>query len=104
MPHLAAVLLALLCAAAALAQSGPYANRAEALKALSAAEPESRAEAVAWIANHGTQADSEALARRLSDENPAVRGLAEQGLWILWHRSGDKAVDELIARIKEVVN
>ena len=98
MPRLAAVLLALLCAAASLAQSGAYANRAEALKALSAAEPEQRAEAVAWIANHGTQADGDALARRLSDENPVVRGLAEQGLWVLWHRSGDKAVDELMAR------
>ena len=98
MSRLAAVLLALLCAAASLAQSGAYANRAEALKALSAAEPEQRADAVAWIANHGTQADGEALARRLSDENPVVRGLAEQGLWVLWHRSGDKAVDELMAR------
>jgi HEAT repeat protein len=78
MPRLVAVLLALLCAAASFAQSGPYANRAEALKALSAPEPEQRAEAVAWIAEHGTQADGEALSRRLSDENPVVRGLAEQ--------------------------
>jgi len=98
MLRLAVLLLALLYAAASLAQSGAYANRAEALKALSAAEPEQRAEAVAWIANHGTQADGEALSRRLSDENPVVRGLAEQGLWVLWHRSGDKAVDELMAR------
>lgn len=98
MPRLAAIMLALLCAAASLAQSGAYANRAEVLKALSAPAPERRAEAVAWIAEHGTQADGEALSRRLADENPVVRGLAEQGLWILWHRSGDKAVDELMAR------
>lgn len=98
MPRLAALLLALLCAAASLAQPGAYANRAEALKGLSAADAEQRAEAVAWIASHGTQADGEALSRRLSDESPVVRGLAEQGLWVLWHRSGDKAVDELMAR------
>ena len=93
MPRLAALLLALLCACASPAQSGAYASRAEALKALSAPEPERRAEAVAWVAEHGTQADGEALSRRLSDENPVVRGLAEQGLWILWHRSGDKAIE-----------
>ncbi len=96
--RVAALLLALLCAAASLAQSGAYADRAEALKALTAPEPERRAEAVTWIANHGTQADGEALLRRLRDENPAVRALAEQGLWVLWHRSGDQAVDALMAR------
>jgi tetratricopeptide (TPR) repeat protein len=98
MPRFAALLLSLVCAGASLAQSGSYASRAEALKALSAAEAEQRAEAVIWIAGHGTQADGEALSRRLSDDNPVVRGLAEEGLWTLWHRSGDKAVDELMAR------
>lgn len=49
--RLAALLLALLCAAASLAQSGSYANRAEALKALSAAEPEQAIDAAspAWL-------------------------------------------------------
>ena len=98
MPRLAAVLLTLLCASASLAQSGPYANRAEALKGLSAPEAAQRAEAVTWIANYGTQADGEALARRLADESPMVRGIAEQGLWLLWHRSGDQAIDKLMAK------
>ena len=51
-----------------------------------------------WIANHGTQADGEVLARRLADESPVVRGVAEHGLWLLWHRSGDQAVDKLMAK------
>lgn len=101
MPRLAAVLLTLLCASASLAQSGHYANRAEALKGLSAPEAAQRAEAVTWIANYGTQADGEALARRLADESPVVRGVAEQGLWLLWHRSGDQAIDKLMAKGSE---
>ena len=98
MPRLAAVLLTLLCTSVSLAQSGPYANRAEALKGLSAPEAAQRAEAVTWIANYGTQADGEALARRLADESPVVRGVAEQGLWLLWHRSGNQAIDKLMAK------
>ena len=96
MPRLAVVLLTLLCATSSLA--GPYANREEALRGLSAADAAQRAEAVTWIANHGAQADTEALARRLSDEHPMVRGFAEQGLWLLWHRSGDQAIDALMAK------
>lgn len=98
MPRLAAVLLTLLCASTSLAQSGPYANRAEALKGLSAPEAAQRAEAVTWIANYGTQADGAALARRLADESPVVRGVAEQGLWLIWHRSGDQAIDKIMAK------
>ena len=98
MPRIAVALLTLLCATASLSQSGPYATREDALKGLSAPEAAQRAEAVTWVANHGTQADVEALARRLADESPEVRGIAEQGLWMLWHRSGDQAVDKLMAR------
>jgi tetratricopeptide (TPR) repeat protein len=98
MPRLAVVLLTLLCATVSLAQSVPYATREEALKGLSAPEAAQRAEAVTWIANHGTQADGEALSRRLADESPMVRALAEQGLWVLWHRSGDHAIDTLMAK------
>ena len=98
MRRLAAFLLTLLCAAALHAQSGAYANREQALQGLLAPQAAERAEAVAWIANHGTQADGAALARRLADESPMVRELAEQGLWLLWHRSGDQAIDALMER------
>ena len=42
-------------------------------------------------------ADQPLLLRRLRDEDEDVRGLAEQGLWRLWSRSGDAEVDRLMA-------
>ena len=42
-------------------------------------------------------ADQPLLLKRLRDESGFVRGLAEQGLWALWSRSGDAAVDRLMA-------
>src|SRR6185436_3017506 len=71
-------------------------NRAAALAGLEAVAPERRAEAVAWVAVHGRIADQPLLLRRLRDENQIVRGFAEQGLWRLWSRSGDAAVDRLM--------
>jgi tetratricopeptide (TPR) repeat protein len=35
---------------------------------------------------------------RLRDDSAFVRGFAEQGLWLLWSRSGDRAIDQLMAR------
>ena len=92
------LLLALLCHTVSLAQTSPYASHAEALKGLSASDAEQRAEAVIWIANNGTAADDKVLRPRLSDENPFVRQLAEQGLWLLWSRSGDQKIDALMAK------
>jgi len=37
------------------------------------------------------------LVKRLRDEDGFVRGLAEQGLWRLWTRSGDTTIDGLMA-------
>ncbi len=51
-----------------------------------------------WLANYGTLADAGLLHERLGDESGIVREYAGQGLWALWSRSGDKAVDELLAR------
>jgi tetratricopeptide (TPR) repeat protein len=42
-------------------------------------------------------ADQVLLLRRLRDDDGFVRGFAEQGLWRLWSRSGDAAVDRLMA-------
>jgi tetratricopeptide (TPR) repeat protein len=92
------VLLLMLCAASALAQSATYATREEALRAVASADADQRAEAVAWIASHGTQADAPVLKERLTDDSPLVRTVAEQGLWELWSRSGDDGVDALLAR------
>ncbi len=71
-------------------------NRSEALAALENAGAERRAEAVAWIATHGRMADQPLLLKRLRDDEESVRRLAERGLWMLWSRSGDAAIDRLM--------
>jgi tetratricopeptide (TPR) repeat protein len=98
MLRFAVFILALLCASATLAQSSLYSNRTQAVKGLGSQDAGRRAEAVAWIANHGKSADGKLLQQRLVDESPLVRGVAEQGLWLLWSRSGDKAIDALMAK------
>jgi tetratricopeptide (TPR) repeat protein len=72
-------------------------SHAQALAALEDAATERRAEAVVWLANHGGMADQPLLLKRLRDESPFVRGYAERGLWLLWSRSGDAAIDKLMA-------
>ena len=73
-------------------------SRAEALADLEHAQAERRAEAVVWIAEHGAFDDQALLLKRLRDESPFVRDFAEQGLWLLWSRSGDADLDRLMAR------
>lgn len=71
-------------------------SRDEALAGLEHAQAEQRAEAVVWIANHGSMADQPLLLKRLRDENGLVRGYAEQALWQLWGRSGQAEIDRLM--------
>jgi len=96
LPRLAVAFGALLCLAAALAQ--PVASRDDALDQLSDPAAARRAEAVMWFVRNGTAADHTQLLPRLADEDPAVRRLAEQGMWVLWSRSGDVEVDALMER------
>lgn len=88
----------MLTAAAAPAFPQPPQTRAEALAALRHADAATRAEAVVWIANRGGPADAALLHERLRDESPFVRGFAEQGLWLLWARSGDAGIDRQLAQ------
>jgi tetratricopeptide (TPR) repeat protein len=76
----------------------PPKSRGEALKALASPETTTRAEAVVWIANRGAMSDAPLLHQRLRDESGLVRSYAEQGLWLLWSRSGDPAIDALMAK------
>ena len=104
MVRLAIILLvAALTAAAPPAFPQPPGSRAEALSALKNADTATRAEAVVWIANHGGMADAPLLHERLRDESAFVRQFAEQGLWLLWTRSGDRAIDQLMARATEAM-
>lgn len=90
-------LLALTLAATA-AFPAPPATREEALAALDSPVTERRAEAVVWVANHGRMDDTALLFKRLHDESSFVRGFAERGLWLLWSRSGDGDIDQLMAQ------
>jgi tetratricopeptide (TPR) repeat protein len=90
------VLALTLTCAAPEAFPGPS-SREEALANLEHAQTERRAEAVVWIANHGRIDDQPLLLKRLRDESPFVRGYAEQGLWLLWSRSGETEIDRLMA-------
>ena len=76
----------------------PPQSRSEALQSLRSADAATRAEAVVWLANLGTIADAPQLEARLRDDSAFVRGFAEQGLWLLWSRSGERTIDELMAR------
>lgn len=88
-----------LTAVATAAFPAPPEGREQALAWLGDAATEKRAEAVTWLANHGSMKDAPLLEARLrEDESPFVRGFAEQGLWLLWGRSGDPAIDRLMAR------
>jgi tetratricopeptide (TPR) repeat protein len=93
-------LLLLLCfiAVPALAQDGAYAGRDDALRAIDSAEPERRADAIRWIASHGTKDDAPMLQAHLTDTSVEVREVAEAGLWELWGRSCDDRIDALLAR------
>jgi len=98
------VLLAVvLTAAAPAAFPEPPQTREQALTALASADAATRAEAVVWIANRGAMADAPLLLERLRDESSFVRGYAEQGLWLLWSRSGDAEIDRLMARGTEAM-
>ena len=72
-------------------------NHAQAVTGLKQAQPEARAEALAWLARNGRMADQPLLLGRLRDDDPRVREIAEQALWLLWSRSGDAVADERLA-------
>jgi len=97
------LLVAALAAAAPAAFPAPPQTRAEALGALESPDAAARAEAVVWLANRGGMADAPLLHARLRDESPFVRGYAEQGLWLLWSRSGDAEIDRLMAQGSELM-
>jgi tetratricopeptide (TPR) repeat protein len=73
-------------------------TREEALAALKSPQAAIRAGGVVWLGNSGAGADAEMLHERLRDDNAFVRSYAEQALWLVWGRSGDAAVDRLMAR------
>jgi len=88
--------LGLLLGSAAMA--APAMNRQQALQALSHPQAQQRQAAVARLADLGQMADGRRVAERLRDEDGDVRRLAGSALWMIWSRSGDKAIDRLFER------
>jgi len=96
----AALALAAALLAAAGAPPGADADtaREEALRALATARnAEARRQAARWLGDHGLMDDAPTLVTALRDADPLVRALAESALWRVWSRSGDEAVDRLLA-------
>jgi hypothetical protein len=82
---------------AAQTDDDTFANRQEALKAMTARDPQKRAEAIVWIAEHGLPSDDAALRLRLKDENPFVRHMRAGALGVV-EPLGDDAIDALMER------
>lgn len=71
--------------------------RAQALAALDDRSAETRRLGAAALAEGGTMEDVPRLVRALRDPDPRVRALAEGAMWQVWSRSGDEAIDHLLA-------
>ena len=82
--------------ARALSAAGP--TREEALRALAdARDVDNRRRGAMALAETGVMTDVPKLAAALRDDDPLVRKLAERAMWEVWSRSGDTAVDRLLA-------
>ena len=94
-----AAFLALTAAAQAPSPEPPFPNlesRSAALAALENTDPRLRFAGVVYLGRNGLAADGPLLAKRLSDENPVVREVAEQAIWLAWSRSGNAEIDRLL--------
>jgi len=95
---LACAVLAMTLAGPALAAGPAVLSRTEAVKRLSDADVGKRREAIARLGDVGQMTDAKALVQELKDPDEDARSEAEEALWMIWSRSGDKRVDELYHR------
>lgn len=87
-----ALTLGLLAADAAAQVKIPL-TREQALSEIKSEDVDLRRRAAAWLGELGGPADAPALLGVLADPDEVVRVLAEQSVWQVWSRSGDKDVD-----------
>ena len=73
---------------------GPL-SRERALAQLDSPHKSERRAGLARLAEIGTDADVPYMLRRLHDDAPIVRGMAEQALWGLWLRPNDTAANRM---------
>ena len=86
--------------AAALAQGVAHAaplTRDQARAALASPDAGKQRAAIERLAEVGTMADVDRLAERLTDADEETRAAATAALWKVWSRSGDAAIDALLA-------
>jgi tetratricopeptide (TPR) repeat protein len=73
-------------------------ERTQALQNLTSDEPQTRALAVFALAKVGQMQDTPELVKRLKDQNEEVAVAANNTLWVIWSRAGDKVIDALFAK------
>ncbi len=89
-----AALLTLLSLACPAASAAPL-SREQALRSLSHAEVQVRRQAAGRLGEIGAMTDTPALLQALRDADEGTRARAEQAMWRIWERSGDRQVDKL---------
>lgn len=89
-----ATLLTLLFLACPAVSAAPL-SREQALQALSHAEVQVRRQAAGRLGEIGVMTDTRALRQALRDADEGTRERAEQAMWRIWERSGDRQVDKL---------
>ena len=72
------------------------ATRDQALGALNSDDFAERELAIRWFARSGSPADAELLLDRLADGDEQLRTDTEGAIWVLWSRSGDADIDQLL--------
>jgi tetratricopeptide (TPR) repeat protein len=102
---LAAVALTLgLLATGATAQTRLPLTREQALTQIKSEDVELRRQGAAWLGELGVTADAPLLITALTDPDEGVRVLAENSVWQVWTRSGDKEIDGLMQAGIEQMN
>jgi tetratricopeptide (TPR) repeat protein len=91
MTKLAAVLLLVMAAT-------PPAEQAALLERLQNGGVEERRSAAERLGAIGDDGATTALVQALRDPDSTVRSEAHDSLWAIWHRSGDPAIDSLLAQ------
>lgn len=105
MKLLAALALTLgLLATAASAQTRLPLTREQALTQIKSEDVDLRRQGAAWLGELGVPADAPLLIAALTDPDEVVRVLAENSVWQVWTRSGDKEVDGLMQAGIEQMN
>jgi len=95
MAHLQSTVLFTLLFLSFPAVSAPTLSREQARQALTDTDVETRRQAAVRLGEIGSMGDAPALRRALRDSDAQTRENAEQALWHVWERSGDREIDRL---------